>query len=112
VQPSADLVALVDIGLYGRHLSIGSRLIGDHLQWFDGRELHLVRGSLRPGSSKRRSFEFERAGDGQVLKFTALAPGAFEKRFRERFPDAPRDAGAAELAAWLRQNHGLWRSSP
>jgi hypothetical protein len=107
--PSEDLVALVDMGLYGRELSIGSKLLGNVLQWFDGREIHLVRGRLLEDRVRKRSFEFERAADAQTIKFTELTPDAFEKRFRERFPDAPRDASARELAAWLREHHGLWK---
>lgn len=105
--PSEHLVALVDMGLYGRHLAIGCKLAGDVLQWNDGEELHLVRGRIL--TEKKRSFEFLRAADEQVLKFSALTPAAFEKRFRRRFPDAPRDAGQEELDAWLRRNHGLWK---
>ncbi len=105
--PSERLVALLDMGLYGRHLSIGCKLSGDVLQWHDGEELHLVRGRLL--AEKQRSFEFLRAGDEQVMKFTVLTPEVFEKRFRQRFPDAPRDAGQEELDAWLRLNHGLWK---
>lgn len=109
MQPSEDLVALVDMGLYGRELSIGSKLVGEVLQWFDGRELRLVRGRLLEEKTRRRSFEFERVGDGGVLKFSELSPAAFEKRFRERFPRAPREATPKELAAWLREHHGLWK---
>ncbi len=107
MEPSERLVALLDMGLYGRHLAVGCKLLGDVLQWYDGETLHLVRGRLLAG--KKRSFEFLRASDEQVMKFTALTPGAFEKRFRERFPGAPRDAGKEELADWLRANHGLWK---
>jgi len=103
------LVALVDMGLFGRHLSIGSNLIGDVLQWFDGSQLHLVRGRLLPERTRKRSFEFERAADQQIMKFTQLTAADFEKRFRGRFPDAPREAGSRELGDWLRQHHGLWK---
>ena len=109
MQPAEDLVALVDMGLYGRELSIGSKLVGEVLQWFDGRELRLVRGRLLEDRTRRRSFEFERVGDGQIFKFSELAPLAFEKRFRERVPGAPRQATPKELAAWLRERHGLWK---
>jgi hypothetical protein len=108
LRPGEGLVALVDMGLYGRHLSIGSRLVGDVLQWYDGRELHLVRGRLLEDRGRRRSFEFETAADKAVIKFSRLPPAAFEKRFREDFPDAPRDATEGELGAWLLKNHGLW----
>ncbi len=101
-------MALVDMGLYGRFLSIGSRLVGDVLQWYDGEELHLVRGHILEERTRRRSFEFERASDHQILKFTQLTPAVFESRFRRRFPDAPRDCTASELTPWLRRHHGLW----
>jgi len=107
--PSEELVALVDMGLYGRFLSIGSRLVGDVLQWYDGEKLQLVRGKILAERTTRRAFEFERASDHQVLKFSQLSPQAFEKRFRDRFPHAPRDCAGRELAAWLRAHHGLWR---
>jgi hypothetical protein len=109
LQPCEALVALVDMGLYGRYLSIGSRLAGEILQWFDGEELHLVRGRLLPERARKRSFEFERAADGQVLKFSELTAADFRKRFREQFPDAPPEAGSRELCAWLREHHGLWK---
>jgi hypothetical protein len=108
LTPSEHVVALVDMGLYGRALCIGSRLVGDVLQWFDGEELHLVRGQLLEDRTRRRCFEFERASDRQIFKFAQLTPEAFEKRFREQFPEAPRDCSAGELTSWLRQHHGLW----
>jgi hypothetical protein len=107
--PSEQLVALVDMGLYGRRLSVGSRLVGDVLQWYDGAELHLVRGRILEEGVRRRSFQFERAADRQVIKFSELTADVFEKRFRELFPEAPRDAHRSELAAWLREHHGLWK---
>ena len=109
MHPSEDLVAIVDLGLYGRALSIGSRLVGDVLQWFDGRELHLVRGRVVPESVRRRSFGFARVGDGQVLKFAELSGKVFEDEFRKGYPDAPRQASGAEIRAWLLANHGLWK---
>ncbi len=107
--PSRNLVALVDMGLYGRFLSIGSCVTENVLQWFDGEKLQLVRGELLADRTRRRSFEFERATDRLVIKFTELTPPAFETRFRNRFPDAPRDCSTPELASWLRHNHGLWK---
>ena len=89
------------MGLYGRFLSIGSRLVGDVLQWFDGQELHLVRGTILQDRTRRRSFELERASDRQILKFTELSPEAFNRRFRAQFPDAPIECGTAELRSWL-----------
>lgn len=105
MQPSESLVCLVDMGLYGRALAIGSRLAGDVLQWYDGAELHLVRGRL---AERRRGFDFERASDGQVFRFVPLEPEAFEKRFRTRFPEAPHDLDARALGRWLLERHGLW----
>jgi hypothetical protein len=112
VQPAEDLVAVVDLGLYGRKLSIGSRLAGEILQWYDGRELHLVRGRVIPESVKRRSFQFERANDRQLLRFEELDGETFEREFRGEFPDAPQDASGAEIRVWLAAGHGLWRPGP
>ena len=136
MEPSESLVALVDMGLYGKALAIGLRLqpvVGSRLpvvddidnrasktdsqanavlQWFDGRELHLVRGRVVPETVRRRSFEFERVGDRQVIKFTELDGEMFESLFREQYPEAPRDASGAEIRAWLVENHGLWKTLP
>ena len=109
MTPAEDLVSVLDMGLYGRHLAIGSRLVGNVLQWYDGSELHLLRGRLLESGARRRCFEFQRAADGLVVKFAALGVAEFEKRFRADFPDAPREATAAELTAWLRSRHGLWK---
>lgn len=109
MTPAEDLVAVLDMGLYGRRLAIGSRLVGDVLQWYDGSELHLMRGRLLESGPRRRAFEFQRAADGLVVKFAPLGVAEFEKRFRADFPDAPREAAATELAAWLRGRHGLWK---
>jgi hypothetical protein len=109
VGPAENLVAVMDMGLYGRHLAVGARLVGDVLQWYDGRELHLVRGRIVPESVRRRSFGFERVGDRQVLKFAELSGAVFEDEFRKAYPDAPREASGAELRAWLLANHGLWK---
>ncbi len=109
-RPSEELVAVVDMGLYGRALAVGSRLLGDILQWYDGAELHLVRGRVIPETVRRRSFEFERVNDRRLLKFTELDGEAFEAGFREKFPDAPQGASGAEIRAWLVANHGLWKS--
>jgi len=111
VGPSESLVAVVDMGLYGRALSIGSRLVADVLQWFDGAELHLVRGRIVAETVRRRSFQFERINDQRILKFTELDGETFEQKYRERFPDAPQDASGAEIRAWLVEHHGLWKSS-
>jgi len=108
-QPSEELVAVVDQGLYGRALSVGSRLRGGILQWYDGAELHLVRGRVVPESVRRRSFEFERVNDRHLLKFTELDGEAFEAEYREKFPGAPQGASGAEIRAWLLAGHGLWR---
>ena len=109
MEPSESLVAVVDMGLYGRALAIGSRLAGDVLQWFDGSELHLVRGRIVPETVRRRSFQFERVNDRRILKFTELDGETFEQKYRERFPDAPQDASGAEIRAWLVANHVLWK---
>jgi hypothetical protein len=103
------LVALVDLGVYGSDLSVGCRMVGNVLQWYDGQRLRLVRGRLLEERTRRRSFEFERASDRQVLRFAELTRDAFEKRFRSRFPSAPREGPASRLREWLRRNHGLWR---
>ncbi|MHC4916640.1 MAG: hypothetical protein ACYTGB_14225 [Planctomycetota bacterium] len=108
LQPGERLVALVDMGVHGRYLSVGSRLVGDVLQWYDGRELHLVRGRLLEERARKRSFAFETAADGAIIKFSRLSPEAFEKRFREGFPDAPHEATEGQLASWLLREHGLW----
>lgn len=107
-QPSESLVAVVDQGLYGRTLSIGSRLAGSILQWYDGAELHLVRGQVIPETVRRRSFEFERVNDRRLLKFSELDGETFEDEFRGKFPDAPEGASGAEIRAWLVEHHGLW----
>jgi hypothetical protein len=109
VEPAENLVAVVDQGLYGRSLSIGSRLRGDILQWYDGAELHLARGRIVPESVRRRSFEFERANSRQLLKFSELDGETFEAEFRVKFPDAPQDVSGAEIRAWLVENRGLWK---
>jgi len=109
LTPAEDLVAVIDLGLRGRRLSIGSRLVGDVLQWYDGRELHLLRGQVPPDGVRRRSFEFQLAADGTLARFIELSVEDFEKRFRGEFPAAPRGASARELAAWLRDHHGLWK---
>jgi hypothetical protein len=110
VEPAANLVAVVDQGLYGRSLSIGSRLLGDVLQWYDGAELHLARGRIVPESVRRRSFEFERANSRQLLKFSEMDGETFEAEFRGRFPAAPQGVSGAEIRAWLVEQHGLWKA--
>jgi hypothetical protein len=97
VGPAEDFVAGVDLGLWGRALSIGSRLSGEILQWFDGRELRLA-----------RSFVFERVGGGGLLKFAELTGDVFEERWRSAYPDAPQGASGKELRRWLLEHHGLW----
>lgn len=109
MDPAENLVAVVDMGLYGRHLSIGSRLAGEILQWFDGTELQLTRGRIVPETVRRRSFEFERVNDRQLLKFSELDGETFEAEWRERFPDAPQGVSGAEIRAWLVEKHGLWK---
>lgn len=108
LAPAEHLVALVDMGPVGRALSIGSRLDGEILQWFDGHSLHLVRGRILSDRSRHRSFQFERAADKVIMKFVELSAEAFEDRFRRAFPDAPCGLNSAALADWLRSAHGLW----
>jgi hypothetical protein len=112
VEPAENVVAVVDQGLYGRALAIGSRLVGDILQWHDGTELHLVRGRIVPESVRRRSFEFERVNDRHLLKFSELDGETFEAEFRGKFPEAPEGVSGAEIRAWLVEHHGLWRQRP
>ena len=106
--PAGDFVAEVDLGLWGRHLAVGSRLVGDVLQWYDGRELRLARGRILPDGLRRRSFVFERVGGAGLLKFSELTGDVFEAHWREAFPDAPQDASGRELRRWLLEQHGLW----
>jgi hypothetical protein len=108
MNPSEDFVALLDMGVQGRFLSIGCRVVDDVLQWFDGKELHLVRGQVLENKKRKNSFEFQRAADSTILKFVLLSAEAFESRLRERYPDVPHDLDSLQVRKWLIDNYGLW----